>query len=281
MKIDGHIHITPPEIIQNWEAIAEREPYFSLLSHSKNNRFSTAEDVVSMLDNSGYQAAVVFGFAFQDMGLCRLVNDYVIDALCRFPDRLIGFMVLPPASPEALSREIRRCIDGGLSGVGELFPEGQGWDIEDREKTCCLAGMCKEGNLPVLIHGNEPVGHPYPGKTNDTPKRLAAFAEQNPLLNIIFAHWGGGLCFYEAMPEMRRILENVCYDTAATPFLYQPMVYDIAKSTGILHKVIFGSDYPLLTPARHEAQLHESRLTSEDIHLICGKNIQRVLAHRL
>ncbi|NLB50510.1 MAG: amidohydrolase, partial [Clostridiaceae bacterium] len=32
MRIDSHVHVTPPDIIRNWEKIAEKEPYFKLLS---------------------------------------------------------------------------------------------------------------------------------------------------------------------------------------------------------------------------------------------------------
>ena len=27
MKIDVHVHVTPPDIIKNWEKIGEKEPY--------------------------------------------------------------------------------------------------------------------------------------------------------------------------------------------------------------------------------------------------------------
>ena len=89
MKIDYHVHVTPPDIIKNWRKIAEKEPYFKLLSESPVNKFATAEEVVMELDNSNVDKAVIFGFAFKDMGLCRYVKYYATSSIKRFPNKLI------------------------------------------------------------------------------------------------------------------------------------------------------------------------------------------------
>ena len=94
MKMDSHIHITPPDIIRDYKKIGEKEPYFRLLSETKHNKFATYEQVAQHLKDSQFDHGVVFGFAFQDMGLCRYVNDYTIEAIRNHPE-LIGFMVLP------------------------------------------------------------------------------------------------------------------------------------------------------------------------------------------
>jgi predicted TIM-barrel fold metal-dependent hydrolase len=124
MKIDCHVHITPPEIIDNWEKYAEKEPYFSMISHSKVNKFAAAEDVIDILQKDGFDKAVVFGFGFCDLGLCSFVNDYVIEKVRQFPDKLIGFAVVSPGNESI--KEIERCYSAGLKGLGELFPAGQG-----------------------------------------------------------------------------------------------------------------------------------------------------------
>ncbi len=100
MKIDIHVHVTPPDIIRDWEKIAEKEPYFRLLSESPVNKFASAEDIAAAVDEDGFDRAVIFGFGFQDMGLCRYVNDYVIEKAREFPDKLIGFSAVLPQHPE-------------------------------------------------------------------------------------------------------------------------------------------------------------------------------------
>ena len=64
---------------------------------------------------------MIFGFAFNDIGLCQYVNDYVAEAVKRYPDKLIGYMVLVPTA-SGVEREIDRCLAMGLKGIGEIFP---------------------------------------------------------------------------------------------------------------------------------------------------------------
>ncbi len=276
MKIDFHVHVTPPDIIKDWKKIAEKELYFKLLSESPVNKFATVEDVVVELDNSKVDKAVIFGFAFRDMGLCRYVNDYVADAIKRYSNKLIGYMVLDPTS-DKMEKEIDRCMYLGLKGVGELFPYGQEFDITDTKQMSSLCNYCIERDLPVMIHTNEAVGHYYSGKTNTTAVEASIFAQNYPDLKIILAHWGGGLLFYELMPEIRRQNKNVYYDTAASPFLYDKKIYKVAKEIGILDKVLFGSDYPLIPMKRYLKEIAISGLNDMEQALVCGENAKDLL----
>ncbi|MDR0663294.1 MAG: amidohydrolase [Spirochaetaceae bacterium] len=245
LKVDHHIHVTPPEISANPEKYFEKEPYFALLCGNPKNRFATAEDVIAELDRVGFDKAVVFGWAFQDQGLCRMVNDYVIEKTRAYPERLDGFAVVSPAEHGAV-REIERTHDCGLRGLGELFPSGQRFDIANAALTRAFTGVCAERGLPILVHANEPVGHYSPGKTDTTLRQLELFVEHSPNNDIILAHWGGGLVFFEMMPEIRKKFARVRYDCAATPFLYDDSIYKIARAIGIEEKILLGSDFPLL-----------------------------------
>lgn len=276
MKIDYHVHVTPPDIIKDWEKIGEKEPYFKHLSESPVNKFATAEEVVMELDNSRVDKAVIFGFAFKDMGLCRYVNDYVADSIKKFPNKLIGYMVLVPTSTE-VGKEIDRCVDMGLTGVGELFPYGQDFDITDIKEMSYLCKPCIERDLPVMIHTNEAVGHHYSGKTDTTAVKASAFAHNYSDLKVIFAHWGGGLLFYELMPEIRKQNKNVFYDTAASPFLYDKKIYKVARDIGILDKVLFGSDYPLIPMSKYIEEVASSGLNEKEQALVNGENAKTLL----
>jgi len=287
MKIDCHVHITPPDIIANWEKYAEKEPYFALLCGSRNNKFATAEDVIAALEgeNALFDRAVVFGFAFRDNGLCRYVNDYVIEKVRQYPKRLTGFCVASPCGGSRSSesrnsegaKEVERCFSHGLSGVGELFPQGQGFDPANEKETVEITGVCRDLDIPILLHANEPVGHFYPGKTDVTIKQIEAFVTNNPALKIILAHWGGGLFFYETMGEIKEKFKNVYYDTAASPFLYDERIYSIAKTMGLCEKILFGSDFPLLQHSRYIAALEKSGFSIEEKQLILGENAKNLL----
>lgn len=277
-RIDFHVHVTPPEISAQAHRYAEQEPYFALLSASPSNKFATAPEVIQELDRTGFDQAVIFGFSFRDMGLCRVVNDYVIAHVQEYPQRLIGYMALVPNHRD-MEQELDRCHRAGLRGIGELFPAGQGFRIEEPADTRRFAGACLERGLPVLVHTNEPVGHYYPGKTHTTLPQLDRFVENNPELTIIFAHWGGGLLFYEAMPEQRKKYRHVYYDTAASVFLYDPGIYRVACALGLQEKILFGSDFPLLSPVRYLKSMEDSGLSEAHKSLLLGGNAEHLLSH--
>jgi predicted TIM-barrel fold metal-dependent hydrolase len=276
MKIDFHVHITPPEIINNAARYAKKEPYFALLTKSKSNKFAAAPDVIAALSAAGFDKAVVFGFAFNDPGLCRLVNDYVIDAVSTYPEKLIGFCVVPPASREC-EKEIERCYNAGLRGIGELFPSGQNFDLGNEKETGNLTRAALAFNMPLLIHANEPVGHEYPGKTNTSLSQIEHFITRNHELKIILAHWGGGILFYELMKEIKGAFTNVYYDCAASPFLYDARIYTAAFSLLDHKKIIFGSDYPLINISRYMKDIDKSMLGAAEKELFLGENAKVLL----
>jgi predicted TIM-barrel fold metal-dependent hydrolase len=280
MKIDFHVHVTPPDIIADWEKYAEKEPYFSMISQSKVNKFAEAEDVIAMLEKDGFEKAVVFGFAFKDLGLCRYVNDYTAEKAKQFPEKLIGFAVVPPGGEQygEIAKEIERCYNNGLKGVGELFPAGQGIDLVNEKETAALTYACKELGLPILLHTNETIGHDYPGKTDVPMRHIEKFVLNNPELKIILAHWGGGILFYETMKEIKKSFSNVYYDTAVTPYVYDERIYKAAKALDLCEKILFGSDFPILPPSRYLKGLENSGLSEEDKNLILGGNAQKLLA---
>jgi len=262
--IDCHVHVYPPEIIRNAAAIGEKERYFALLSGGKVHKWAAVEDVIAEMDRNGVDISWIFGFAFQDAGLCALCNDYVIEAVRKYPTRLKGLAVVPPCAPET-EREIARCRESGLVGVGELFPGGQNFDISDVRQTWRLAATVAELGMFLLIHTAEPVGHDYPGKGNTGPREAAEFCLHHPEVDVVFAHFGGGLWLYELMPEMKLALSNAYYDTAAWPWLYEPEVLRAVDSAGLLHKFFYGSDFPILSYPKYEKPIAESSLDSAKV----------------
>jgi predicted TIM-barrel fold metal-dependent hydrolase len=122
-----------------------------------------------------------------------------------------------------------------------------------------LVDVCVTYDRPVMLHTTEPVGHTYPGKGTATPDRLVAFLENFPLLRVVAAHWGGGLPFYELMPEVARLAERVVYDSAASTYLYRFEVFRTVLDLVGPERVMFGSDYPVL---RQDRFLRRVRQTS-------------------
>ena len=138
--------------------------------------------------------------------------------------------------------------------------------------------LCRDRGCPVLIHTNEPVGHKYPGKSPMTLQQIFNLAERYRDNSIVLAHWGGGIFFFNLMKkEVREGLQNIHFDTAASPFLYEPEVYSLAVQLAGLDKILFGSDYPLIEPKRYFDEISATGLSSSQQAVIRGENAARLL----
>ena len=276
---DVHVHLFPPEVTCEIERYTTEDHFLHSICNSKGHKYATVEDLLQSMEKNGVDRAAVSGFAANDQGLCRAMNDYVLEAAHRYPRQLMAMAVVSPGQP-GLEAEIRRASEAGAVGVGELFPWGQGFPLEGKEAGK-LAGLCREGDLPLLLHVNENVGHQYTGKGDISVKEAALYAAAHSDQDIIFAHWGGGLFFYELMPELRRQLQRVYYDTAAGPFLYDHKIYHVAREIGVLPRLLLGSDYPLLSPRRYRREMETAGLTAAEVDMICGENARRLFSRKV
>ena len=278
MIIDIHTHIFPPRIRENREDFLKGEQAFKTLYNSPQARLVGAENLIAAMDEAGVQKSIVFGFPWENVEYSKLNNDYVIEAVERFPDRLVGLACFSPFSPTG-AKEAERCFEQGLSGVGELAVYGGGITAAVIQSLEPVMAMCLERNGLFMLHTNEPVGHQYPGKTPNTLLQIYDFVKTYPENRIILAHWGGGLLFYALMKkEVVTVLNNVWFDTAASPFLYRPEMYRIAGEVVGFDKILFGSDYPLLKPQRYFKDMGTINLSTDQIHQIKGLNAQNLLA---
>ena len=274
--IDAHAHIYPPELRRDQEKIAAKERWFDILSHSSVNKWGTADELVAAMDENGVQSTYATTFAFHDQGLCREMNDYVLDAAKRYPGRILPMAVVFPNRPGAAA-EIARCAETGAVGIGELFPDGQNLDLKDTMHTWRLVAACAEHKLFIMFHTAEQAGHQYPGKGAVGATDAAKFCYNHPEAHVIFAHFGAGLWAFEAMPEMKMILANARYDTAAMPWLYQEQINDAIFAIGAGDKLLFGTDWPILSVPRYQKILARTKLTEEEKNRLLFQNAQNFL----
>lgn len=277
MIMDSHTHVFAPEIIRQRERYLEQDRWFGLLYADSKVKMATIEELIAAMDAAGIDVSVAFGFGWADPGLCRLANDYVWDAVRRYPSRLVGLAVVNPLYGTEALREAERCAALGFRGVGELMPDGQGYALDDERIMGPLLAWLVERKLPLLVHANEPVGHIYPGKGDMTPEVIYRLALRHPEVKIVCAHWGGGLFFYELMPEVQKVLANVYYDTAASLYLYRDEVFPLAARI-VPDKVLFATDYPLLSQRRFLKRVRASGLTFEEQEKILYNNARRLWA---
>ncbi len=222
------------------------------------SRIATAPELIESMDGAGVGRSVALGYGWTDRDIAREANDYILESAKAHPGKLIPFCSVNPAWGDDAIAEARRCAAQGAGGIGELHPDTQGFDPADTNLLTPVMEMAREMDMIVLTHASEPVGHTYPGKGSATPDRLEAMVTSFPDNKIVFAHYGGGLPFYGLMDEVRDGLANAWFDTAAAPFLYNDHVYSTTARTIGPEKVLFGSDFPLISQKRALAHFAQS-----------------------
>jgi predicted TIM-barrel fold metal-dependent hydrolase len=277
MIIDFHTHVFPPQIKKNRRKYIEADPCFALLYSQKDSRLATADELIASMDKEGVDISVITNIGWTTHELCVETNDYILESIARYPNRLIGFGAVQPLSHEAAIAEIERCVSGGIKGIGELRPDVQLVDLSDSQVITPFMETIRKHRLVLLTHTSEPIGHEYPGKGSITPRLLYPLITTFPEVSIVCAHWGGGLPFYALMPEVKRAMKNVYFDTAASPFLYSPQIYRQVTQLVGDDKVLFGSDWPLLSPGRLLKEINSLNLPKETKDLILAGNAQKLL----
>ncbi len=254
--IDSHIHRYPEHIIadpQGWAA-ANGEPYWAkMVAPDGLQDWADRGRLLRDMDDAGVEKAVIQGWYWQRQENCVELNHWHVRWLNEDPDRFIVLASVQPAAGRVAVEDLKRALDEGCTGVGELHPWAQGWSLNDRvwEE---IAAMCSERGFPVCFHATETVGRDYTGKLDTPLAEYMALARRFPDLKIVLAHWGGGLPFFMLNRWTAKQLKNVYFDTAASPLLYDARVWKNAVEMAGPTHVLYGTDYPLrVYPSKQSA----------------------------
>src|SRR4030042_1423804 len=129
--IDFHTHIASPQIKARRAEYAVRDACFYLLYSQPKARLVTAEEVIGDMDECGIDKSVILNLGWQSHEMCVETNDYILESLAKYPQRLIGFCAIQPLAGDKAIREIERCAQNGAKGIGEIRPDIQGFDFKD------------------------------------------------------------------------------------------------------------------------------------------------------
>ncbi len=196
----------------------------------------------------------------------RLANE-----MKKYPDRIIGYASITSARfGKQMVEEVQRCYElYGMRGLKIIHQ---------------TAGL---GSYSLLTTINEPAMYPIVAKAAEygmpilahaTPEECAGLCNAVPEAIIIMAHSGG---HPTAMGDWFRAIEvathypNIYLDTASSQ---SDMGYIEAMVAGVgAHRVIFGTDMPLIDPFFGYAKIIGADLSDEEKSLILGGNIIRIV----
>ena len=214
-------------------------------------------------DMQPVEKAIVFNMAgdprkdYADSGGLRYSADEVNEQTAEFvrahPDKLIGFLSVHPFDNE-VEDEIDHAHQGlGLRGI-KLGPNYQNFDPLGDE-AFRVYRRAQELKLPILFHqGTSPVR--FADLDWAHPRHMDRIATVFPDLKVIMAHMGHP--WQTDCSVVIRKHPNVYADISA--LFYRPWSYynamRYATEWGVMHKLLFGTDYPVATPEEAIASLY-------------------------
>lgn len=272
MIIDFHTHVFPPEIIADRDRFIRRDPWLRELYGNPKAKMASVDDLLASMEEVGIAISVACAFGWRDTGLIEVCNSYLIQAMRDHPGRIIGLAAVQPLAAQQAIRELERCAQAGMPGFGELMPHGQGYRLSDSRLLAPLVEAARTLDMFALTHTSEPVGHLYHGKGDVTPVELHSFIQAFPDLRVVAAHFGGGYPIYELMPEVHACASNLWYDSAAALYLYRPEIFPLVARVAGIEKILWGSDFPLISQRRMLVYAKESGLDAEELTLALGGN---------
>jgi len=271
--IDVHVHLEAVNEATATDAAAKK--YFGESGASRDPK------ALAEYYRSRKMAFVIFAVDEHLTGRPRVTNEEVIRFASDNADVAIPFASIDPhRGPEGV-REAKRLVSAGLVRGLKLHPPVQQFFPDDK-MVYPLYEVFAEARLPVLFHtGHSGIGTGMPGGGGvrlkyGNPMPIDDVAVDFPEMPIILAHpsfpWQDeaiSICLHKP---------TVYIDLSGwSPKYFSPTLVQYAN-TRLKEKVLFGSDYPFITPDRWIADFEKLEIRSEVRPLILKENAVKLLA---
>jgi predicted TIM-barrel fold metal-dependent hydrolase len=226
-------------------------------------------------------AAVIFTVdTTSATGHPALSSEEIAEAAAAHPDVLIPFGSVDPHGGAAAVRRARRLVtDHGVRGI-KFHPSLQAFEPNDRRFYPLYAAL-EELGVPALFHtGQTGIGAGLPGGRGiklrySDPMLLDDVAADFPGLTIVLAH--PSVPWQDEAISIATHKANVYIDLSGwSPKYFPPQLVRAANSM-LRHKVLFGSDFPVITPDRWLRDFDALELKPEVRPLILKENAVRML----
>jgi predicted TIM-barrel fold metal-dependent hydrolase len=229
-------------------------------------------------------AAVVFTVdAPAGTGHPPLSSEEIADAAAEYADVLIPFgSVDPNAGKAAVARARRLVTVHGVRGF-KFHPSLQAFEPND-PRHYPLYETLQELQVPALFHtGQTGIGAGLPGGRGiklrySNPMLLDDVAADFPHLTVVLAH--PSVPWQDEAISIATHKANVYIDLSGWSPKYFPPQLVRAANGPLRHKVLFGSDFPVITPDRWRADFEKLEIKDEVRPLILKDNAVRMLGLR-
>lgn len=242
----------------------------------------TAQEVADYY-RSQNMAAVIFNVDDEaGMGRVRLGNAEVLEVAKRNSDVLIPFASIDPHKGKLAVREARELIEQGVRGF-KFHPNIQRFWPNDPEFYPFYEVIAEAGLIALFHTGTTGIGAGMPGGGGvrlkySNPMAVDDVAADFPELNVILAH--PSFPWQEEALAISVHKPNVYIDLSGWSPKYFPEILIQYINTRLKDKMLFGSDYPLLTPERWLRDFEQLPIKDEVRPLVLKENALRLFGLR-
>lgn len=257
--VDFHVHAFPDKIAK--KAAVNLEEYYHMPLVSEGG----FGDILDRAERAGVEKMIIHSTATKAAQV-ENINNYVSGLVKEKPSLLVGFGTIHPDYTDYRD-ELQRVVELGLHGI-KLHAEFQNFYLDDDKMLPIYEEIVRLG-LPVLFHlGDRNFDHA-------SPRRLANVLDQFPGMKAIGAHLGGVFNWDEAIVYL--VGRDLYFDTSSTLHAIDPGVFLYIIRHHDIHKILFGTDYPLSDYELELKRFERLALTDEERELIFYKNAYRLL----
>jgi predicted TIM-barrel fold metal-dependent hydrolase len=250
VAIDTHVHVEQDGhgcCSLDQELLDASAKYFK----DDANRTPTVADLADHYRARNIGAVVFTVDATTALGHQALSSEEIIEGVAEHDDILLPFASVDPLADDAATR-VKHLVALGAKGF-KFHPSLQAFEPNDARYYPIYEAITEAG-LPTVFHtGQTGIGAGLPGGRGiklrySDPMLLDDVAADFPELTVILAH--PSVPWQDAAISMATHKANVFIDLSGWLPKYFPKQLVNAANRMLKHKVLFGSDYPVLSPDR-------------------------------
>ena len=226
-------------------------------------------------------ACVIFPVdAEHETGYRRYKNEEVAEIAAQNSDIMIPFASIDPHKGKMGVREARRMIEHyGVKGF-KFHPTYQGFYPNDRLAYPLYEVLAEHGAIALFHTGQTGVGSGMRGGNGmrlkfSNPMYLDDVAVDFPDMPIVMAH--PSFPWQEEALSVAQHKPNVYIDMSGWSPKYFPELLVRYANTLLKHKMLFGSDWPMISPERWLADFEKISIKDEVRPLILKDNAAKLL----
>ncbi len=215
----------------------------------------TAEELVSQMEEHAVESTVI----------SSLDNDSVLDAVRRFPDKLIPLVWVDPTEGNSAVSAADTYLKKGFVGI-KLHPLVHGFRA-DEAVVDDVVEVARRRSVSVHIHSGHP---PF-----SLPWSIGSLAARNPDVDFVMIHMGHGHGVYiQAAIDVARENPNIYLETSGMPM--HTKIREAYRTVGE-DRVMFGTDAPFHHHSVEMQKVRVSGLDQSELRRVFSVNVAKLM----